>query len=133
MYPIAVLSFLASSSIICCHHHVHHHVCTGAPLREQLDLAREAQHLARFNHNFRLWTNLSFPVPIFPLVSPDVLVESFEEGCSISAYVKNPGRHTRPLADLGMNCYLKMLLKDNFVHADMHPGNILVRSMYRWR
>lgn len=102
---------------------------TGAPLKEQLDLAREAQHLARFNHNFRLWTNLSFPVPIFPLVSPDVLVESFEEGCSISAYVKNPGRHTRPLADLGMNCYLKMLLKDNFVHADMHPGNILVRAL----
>lgn len=26
-----------------------------------------------------------------------------------------------------MNCYLKMLLKDNFVHADLHPGNILVR------
>lgn len=56
-----------------------------------------------------------------------MLVESFEEGHSISAYVRNPGKHTRPLADLGMNCYLKMLLKDNFVHADMHPGNILVR------
>ena len=29
-------------------------------------------------------------------------------------------------ADLGMNCYLKMLLRDNFVHADLHPGE-------RWR
>ena len=25
----------------------------GAPLKEQLDLAAEARHLARFNHNFR--------------------------------------------------------------------------------
>lgn len=45
----------------------------------QLDLALEARHLARFNRNFRSWRNLSFPSPIFPLVAPDVLVETFEQ------------------------------------------------------
>ena len=45
----------------------------------QLDLALEARHLARFNRNFRSWRNLSFPLPIFPLVAPDVLVETFEQ------------------------------------------------------
>lgn len=31
-------------------------------------------HLSRFKKNFRLWQNVSFPTPLFPLVSNDVLV-----------------------------------------------------------
>lgn len=27
---------------------------------------------------------------------------------------------------LGVDAYLKMLLVDNFVHTDLHPGNIFV-------
>ena len=30
---------------------------------------------------------------------------------------------------LGVDTYLKMLLEDNFVHTDLHPGNILVRPV----
>jgi hypothetical protein len=29
---------------------------------------------------------------------------------------------------LGVDAYLQMLLRDNFVHTDLHPGNILVRT-----
>lgn len=56
----------------------------GGPLKEQLDLACEARHLSRFAHNFRLWRHVSFPAPIYPFVSSDVLVETFEEGDLIS-------------------------------------------------
>lgn len=65
----------------------------GGPLKEQLDLAVEASHLRRFNANFRSWTNVSFPVPLFPLVTNDVLVESFEEGMLITRYVRNKHKH----------------------------------------
>ncbi|XP_078167450.1 uncharacterized protein LOC144562157 isoform X1 [Carex rostrata] len=96
----------------------------------QVDLAREAAHLSRFIYNFRRWKDVSFPRPVYPLVHPAVLVETYEDGDSVSRYVDELEGHDRlksALAHIGTHALLKMLLVDNFVHADMHPGNILVR------
>ncbi|XP_004234135.2 uncharacterized protein [Solanum lycopersicum] len=99
-------------------------------MMSQVDLAREAAHLSRFIYNFRRWKNVSFPKPVYPLVHPAVLVETFEEGESVAHYVDELQGHERlksALAHIGTHALLKMLLVDNFMHADMHPGNILVR------
>eukprot|EP00250_Pteridium_aquilinum_P013306 c21262_g1_i1 orf=258-2669(+) len=102
----------------------------------QVDLAREAAHLSRFLYNFRSWRDVSFPRPVYPLVHPAVLVESYEQGESVSHFIELPERSlelpersrvNRKLAHIGTHTFLKMLLVDNFIHADMHPGNILVR------
>ena len=53
----------------------------------QVDLSREATHLHQFNYNFRKLRGVTFPVPLYPLVAPSVLVESFESGDLISEYV----------------------------------------------
>ncbi|GIL81924.1 hypothetical protein Vretimale_1497 [Volvox reticuliferus] len=100
----------------------------AAPLREQVDLSREAANLRRFNHNFRKTSHVSFPVPLYPLVTPDVLVETFEMGEHITAYIQsehNPYNHR--LSELGSGTMLQMMLVDNLIHSDLHPGNILVR------
>ncbi|KAG5234877.1 hypothetical protein OIU76_026106 [Salix suchowensis] len=99
-------------------------------MMSQVDLAREAAHLSRFIYNFRRWKDVSFPKPVYPLVHPAVLVESYEQGESVSHYVDDLEGHNRiktALAHIGSHALLKMLLVDNFIHADMHPGNILVR------
>lgn len=99
-------------------------------MMSQVDLAREAAHLSRFIYNFRMWKDVSFPKPLYPLVHPAVLVETYEHGESVSHYVDDQDGHERiksALAHIGTHALLKMLLVDNFVHADMHPGNILVR------
>jgi len=96
----------------------------------QVDLSREAAHLNRFLYNFRRWKDVSFPKPLYPLVHPAVLVETYEQGESVARYVDQPEgnyRFNRSLAHTGTHTLLKMLLVDNFIHADMHPGNILVR------
>ncbi|PIN00776.1 putative unusual protein kinase [Handroanthus impetiginosus] len=99
-------------------------------MMSQVDLAREAAHLSRFIYNFRSWKDVSFPKPVYPLVHPAVLVETFEHGESVSHYVDELEGNDlvkSALAHIGTHALLKMLLVDNFVHADMHPGNILVR------
>jgi len=100
----------------------------AAPLKEQVDLAREASNLSRFNFNFRKTNHVRFPVPLFPLVSADVLVESFEEGDHITRYIETAGcPYNHRLSELGSGTMLQMMLVDNLIHSDLHPGNILVR------
>ncbi|XP_057538799.1 uncharacterized protein LOC130816158 [Amaranthus tricolor] len=100
-------------------------------MMSQVDLSREAANLNRFIYNFRRWKDVSFPKPLYPLVHPAVLVETFEHGESVARYVDDGfdghERFKTALAHLGTHALLKMLLVDNFIHADMHPGNILVR------
>ncbi|GKV42543.1 hypothetical protein SLEP1_g49935 [Rubroshorea leprosula] len=103
-------------------------------MMSQVDLAREAAQLSRFIYNFRRCEDVSFPKPQYPLVHPAVLVETYEHGESVLHYVDELEGHEQiktDLAHIGTHALLKMLLVDNFVHADMHPGNILVRVKRR--
>lgn len=82
-------------------------------MMSQVDLAREAAHLSRFIYNFRRWKDVSFPKPVYPLVHPAVLVETFEDGESVAHYVddrEGNERVKRALAHIGTHALLKMLL-----------------------
>eukprot|EP01117_Protostelium_nocturnum_P020609 TRINITY_DN9369_c0_g1_i1.p1 TRINITY_DN9369_c0_g1~~TRINITY_DN9369_c0_g1_i1.p1 ORF type:complete len:647 (+),score=195.61 TRINITY_DN9369_c0_g1_i1:96-2036(+) len=95
----------------------------------QLNLAREANNLARFRRNFKGFKEVVFPKPYASLTSPTILVESFESGIPIAKFFDSPDIELKKkLADIGLNGYLKMMLVDQFVHADLHPGNVLVKN-----
>lgn len=87
-------------------------------MMSQVDLAREAAHLSRFIYNFRRWKDVSFPKPLYPLVHPAVLVETYEHGESVSHFVdelEGNNRLKSALADIGTNALLKMLLVISYV------------------
>lgn len=113
----------------------------GLPLKEtvsqfshtmtaQTDLRVEAVHLKRMSDNFEPnRQSIVIPTLVNDLVSKSVIVESFEEGKCVSYYMKNPSPINTTIVALGVDAYLKMLLSDNLVHTDLHPGNILVRKV----
>lgn len=86
----------------------------------QVDLSREAVQLSRFSYNFRRWKDVSFPKPLYPLVHPAVLVETYEQGDSVIQFVDGLQGHEEiksDLARIGTNALLKMLLVQYFVFS----------------
>eukprot|EP00667_Euglena_gracilis_P007856 EG_transcript_7940 len=93
----------------------------------QVDLRYEAENLNVFNENFRKSHYIIFPKPI--LATDLVLVETRVDGRPLERYYGGDGTKSpvhRHLATAGADLFLQMLLTDNFFHADIHPGNILV-------
>ncbi|XP_049630655.1 uncharacterized aarF domain-containing protein kinase 2 [Suncus etruscus] len=97
---------------------------------QQIDLRYEARNLEHFQCNFLNVNSVRFPTPLRPFVTSDVLVETYEESVPVSSFqqAETPAPVKRKIAQLGINMLLKMIFVDNFVHADLHPGNILVQG-----
>lgn len=95
----------------------------------QVDLSLEGNTLWRFNKNFAHDPDVTLPVPLYPWVSQDVLMQTFEEGMHISTYMDldQDAARRAAVADVGSHCMLNMMLVHNLIHSDLHPGNILVR------
>jgi aarF domain-containing kinase len=100
----------------------------GEMMRLQLDLRIEAANLTIFRRNFKPRTTAWFPYPYTAFTTRQVLVEEFAQGIPLSDFMENGGGiFQQEIANEGLDAFLRMLLIDNFVHADLHPGNIMVR------
>ncbi|CAE7252314.1 unnamed protein product [Symbiodinium sp. CCMP2456] len=112
-------------------------------IQAQMDFTREAFNLQRFARNFKGEHRIRFPKVSSHFVTPEVLVETWENGEIISNIMEDfdnakaacqdamtaleskkrevQGDLSRILYDMSM----KMMIRDNFVHGDLHGGNIL--------
>ncbi|KAK4570321.1 hypothetical protein LTR86_002401 [Recurvomyces mirabilis] len=100
----------------------------GEMMRLQLDLRIESANLTIFRRNFRNRTTAWFPYPYTQYTTRQVLVEEFATGIPLEHFLQNGGgSFQKEIADEGLDAFLHMLLIDNFIHADLHPGNIMVR------
>eukprot|EP00560_Eucampia_antarctica_P008292 CAMPEP_0197825936 /NCGR_PEP_ID=MMETSP1437-20131217/2960_1 /TAXON_ID=49252 ORGANISM="Eucampia antarctica, Strain CCMP1452" /NCGR_SAMPLE_ID=MMETSP1437 /ASSEMBLY_ACC=CAM_ASM_001096 /LENGTH=609 /DNA_ID=CAMNT_0043426161 /DNA_START=101 /DNA_END=1931 /DNA_ORIENTATION=+ len=95
----------------------------------QMDLRCEARNLKRFRRDFAGDEKVAFPAPISDLTSNQVLVESFIHGDAISDWIKDDRstlKERQEVATIGLETVMKMIFLHDFVHGDLHPGNMII-------
>lgn len=97
-------------------------------LADELDYRREAANLVRFGELTASYDHLVVPQPIPDLSTSKVLTMDFVTGKSVTEVgplgLLDVDR--RPLVEELFSAYLRMILVDGTLHADPHPGNVLL-------
>ena len=96
---------------------------------KELDLTLEADNTRRMRHYFT-GSSMMY-VPEVYMDSKDVMVEERITGVPISdiATFERLGMDRKDLAEKGLTIFFTQVFRDNFFHADMHPGNVFVETI----
>jgi ubiquinone biosynthesis protein len=97
-------------------------------LRLELDYRREARNLLRFGEITGRYDRLVVPEPVLGLTSGRVLTMDFIEGRKVTDVgpLGLMDVDARPLVEQLFSAYLRSILHEGFLHADPHPGNLLL-------
>lgn len=95
---------------------------------DELDLMREAANASQLRRNWLGSDLIYHPLVFFDLTRSDVLVMERLYGHNIDevAALRAEGVNFRELSERGVEIFFRQVFRDNFFHADMHPGNIFV-------
>lgn len=97
-------------------------------LVDELDYRREARNLLRFIELTEAHDRLVVPEPVLQLTTTRVLTMEHIEGRKVTDLgpLALIDLDARPLVEQLFHCYLQMILDEGVLHADPHPGNLLV-------
>jgi ubiquinone biosynthesis protein len=96
---------------------------------DELDLLREAGNAAQLKRNFAGSPLLYVPEVYWDYCRVDVMVMERIHGVIVSNLeeLRARGTNITKLAENGVEIFFTQVFRDNFFHADMHPGNIFVQ------
>lgn len=100
-------------------------------VRDEMNFVEEAANIERFQRNFEGDRRVHAPRVFDEFTARRVLVMEYVEGTKIDKLqpLFRSGRLSfKQVMEALTNVYLKMMMVDGFMHADPHPGNLLVRE-----
>jgi len=97
-------------------------------LSGELDYRREARNLRRFRELTSAYDLLVVPAPVEELSTSRVLTMDRVDGRKVTDVgpLGLLDLDSRPMVEQLFGCYLDAMLRHGFLHADPHPGNMLV-------
>lgn len=99
-------------------------------ISDELDLMREGANASQLGRNWAGSDLIIHPEIYFDYSTETVLVMEHMHGVPIDDVdtLKAAGVDFKVLAERGVEIFFKQVFRDNFFHADMHPGNIFVQT-----
>jgi ubiquinone biosynthesis protein len=97
-------------------------------ITDELDLVREGANASQLRRNWLGSDLIYHPIVLFEHTRENVLVMERIDGLPIDDIeaLEAAGVDFKVLAERGVEVFFKQVFRDNFFHADMHPGNIFV-------
>jgi ubiquinone biosynthesis protein len=101
---------------------------------DELDLVREAANAAEIRRRFENSEMLYIPRIHWEYTRRQVMVMERIQGIPVGdvARLRREGADFKLLAERGVEIFFTQVFRDNFFHADMHPGNIFVETPGRY-
>ena len=103
----------------------------GVRVREEMDFRQEAEHIAIFHRHFGSDKRVRAPHVLPEFTRRKVLVTEWVKGDKVDRLADRFAAGDLDFDKLMKTLteiYLRMLLVEGFMHADPHPGNILVQD-----
>jgi len=99
-------------------------------INDELDLMREGANASQLGRNWAGSDLIIHPEIHFDYSTETVLVMERMYGTPIDDVeaLTAAGADFKVLAERGVEIFFKQVFRDNFFHADMHPGNIFVQT-----
>jgi len=103
-------------------------------IMDELDMQREAANAAQLRRNWEGSDILYVPEIFWDYTRKNVLVIERISGTQVSQIdaLIAQGISMKQLGEQGVEIFFTQVFRDNFFHADMHPGNIFVEPSGRY-
>ncbi|XP_037391277.1 uncharacterized aarF domain-containing protein kinase 5 [Pygocentrus nattereri] len=98
-------------------------------LAQELDFENEGRNSERCAEELKHFKFIVVPKVFWGLTSKRVLTAEYCEGCKINNVeeIKRQGLSLKDTADKLIRTFAEQIFYTGFIHADPHPGNVLVR------
>ncbi|NJD19350.1 MAG: AarF/ABC1/UbiB kinase family protein [Gemmatimonadetes bacterium] len=100
-------------------------------VRAEMDFRLEAEHMERFQRFFRGDRRVRVPAVLPQFTRRRVLVMEYTSGTKIDRLherIRTGRLSFKQVMETLTGVYLRMMMVDGFMHADPHPGNILIQE-----
>lgn len=102
-------------------------------IRQEMDFRNERANAERLRRNFRGQPRIHIPECVAELTTRETAVFEFVKGSRVDDPVglRRIGVEPSELLELMIEAYVRMTIIHGFIHADPHPGNLLVDDRKR--
>ncbi|XP_025050568.1 uncharacterized aarF domain-containing protein kinase 5, partial [Alligator sinensis] len=99
-------------------------------LAQELDFENEGRNAERCARDLRRFPYIVVPKVHWDRCSKRVLTADFCEGCKINSVegIRSQGLQLKDAAEKLIQVFAEQIFYTGFIHADPHPGNVLVRK-----